>query len=38
MWQNNGWNHIIGLTHVNITLVYLFNANKAKKQKTIITQ
>lgn len=28
MWQNNGWRHIIGATHVNITLGYFFDAKK----------
>ncbi|MBQ8462981.1 MAG: DUF3575 domain-containing protein [Prevotella sp.] len=26
MWQDNGWKHIIGATHVNVTLGYLFDA------------
>ena len=26
MWQNNGWRHILGATHVNVTLGYLFDA------------
>lgn len=28
MWQNNGWKHIIGATHVNVTLGYLFDSQK----------
>lgn len=38
MWQDSGWKHIIGATHVNVTLGYLFDAKKVytkltKKQK-----
>lgn len=28
MWQNNGWKHILGATHVNFTIAYLFGAKK----------
>ena len=28
MWQDSGWRHIIGATHVNATLGYLFDAKK----------
>lgn len=28
MWQDSGWKHIIGTTHVNVTLGYLFDAKK----------
>ena len=28
MWQDSGWKHIIGATHVNVTLGYLFDAKK----------
>ena len=26
MWQDSGWKHIIGATHLNVTLGYLFDA------------
>ena len=28
MWQNNGWKHIIGATHANVTLAYIIGAKK----------
>ena len=28
MWQDSGWKHIIGATHVNVTLGYLFDAKR----------
>ena len=28
MWQNTQWKHLIGATHANITLAYMFNASK----------
>ena len=28
MWQDSGWKHILGATHVNITLGYLFDGKK----------
>ena len=28
MWQNTQWKHLIGATHANISIAYLFNASK----------
>ena len=28
MWQNTQWKHLIGATHANVTLAYMFNASK----------
>ena len=28
MWQDNGWKHILGATHVNFTIAYIFNTKK----------
>ncbi len=28
MWQDTGWKHIIGATHANITIAYLFGTKK----------
>lgn len=28
MWQNTQWKHLLGATHANITLAYMFNASK----------
>ena len=28
MWQDSGWKHILGATHVNFTLGYVFDAKK----------
>lgn len=28
IWQDSGWKHIIGATHVNVTLGYLFDAKR----------
>jgi len=28
MWQDNGWRHILGATHVNVTLGYVFDVKK----------
>lgn len=28
MWQDSGWKHIIGATHVNVTLGYFFDAKR----------
>lgn len=29
MWQNNGWKHILGATHLNISIAYMLGAKKA---------
>ena len=28
MWQNTQWKHLVGATHANISIAYLFNASK----------
>ena len=28
MWQDSGWKHILGITHVNVTLGYVFDAKE----------
>ena len=28
MWQNNGWKHLLGATHANVTLAYIIGAKK----------
>ena len=31
MWQKTSWKHIVGLTHANITLAYIFRTSKKTK-------
>lgn len=38
MWQNNGWKHILGATHVNVTLAYIIGAKKKADERYIVTQ
>ena len=37
MWQNNGWKHYLGATHVNFTLAYIFT-KKSKKHQTVSSE
>lgn len=38
MWQNSGWNHILGLTHANITIAYIFGAKGERPQATKVVE
>ena len=33
MWQDTGWKHFIGATHVNFTIAYMFGAKKNEQVK-----
>ena len=33
MWQGTSWRHILGATHANISIGYLFGAGKTSKKK-----
>ena len=32
MWQDTGWKHIIGATHVNVTIAYIIGAKKSNRK------
>ncbi|MBR3478635.1 MAG: DUF3575 domain-containing protein [Bacteroidaceae bacterium] len=34
MWLNNGWKHIVGATHVNVSIAYIIGAKKKSSSTT----
>lgn len=34
MWQDTGWKHIIGATHINFTIAYIIGAKKSNRKNT----